>query len=182
MRFIVEKSKSNVVMMDMFAKLAQSRIVFIDGIITDDLSNAIIAQLLYLDSLDKKEITIYINSYGGSVYDGLAIIDIMKKIKSPIKTVAIGKAMSMGALILLCGDTRTMTANSTIMLHQPSGSAVGTFDAIETNYKEISRLRKIMYEIVKANSKITNPEEAFSKDVYYGAREAIDINIVDEVL
>lgn len=182
MRTIVEERSKNIVIMDVFSKLAQNRIIFIDGDIDSELANGVISQLIYLDSLNNDEITIYINSYGGSVYDGLGIIDVMDKIKSPIKTVSLSKSMSMGALILACGDTRYATKRSTIMLHQPSGGAIGTFAEIETSYKEIERLKNIMYDIIREKTDISDPEEAFSRDIYYSAEMAKDLKIIDEIL
>ena len=118
-RTIVEERSRNIAVMDVYSKLAQDRVIFIEKDIDDDLANGVASQLMYLDSLNNNEITIYINSYGGSVYDGFAVIDVMRRIKSPVKTICIGKAMSMAALILVCGDTRQASLATTV--HQPSG-------------------------------------------------------------
>jgi ATP-dependent Clp protease protease subunit len=181
-RTIVEERSKNIAVMDVFSKLAQNRIIYIDGVIDDELANGVISQLLYLDSLNSDEISIYINSGGGYIYDGLGIIDAMNLIKSPIKTVCIGKAMSMAAIILTCGKTRYATKNATIMLHQPLGGAEGTFTEIETSYKELERLKNILYDIIKNKTSISDPEESFDRDIYYTSEQAKELNIIDEIL
>ena len=182
MRFITEKSSSNVVVTDVFSKLVQDRIIFIDGDITDNLANSVISQLLYLDSLNKDEITIYINSYGGSVYDGLGIIDVMGLVKSPIKTVVLGKAMSMGALIFICGDKRQMTKRSTIMFHEISSGMHGKISDMVVSYKEVERLSKIVSKIVEFYTDVEDIDKAFQKDTYYDPTDALKLNITDEIL
>ena len=182
MRFITEKSNSNVVVTDVFSKLLQDRIIFIDGDITDNLANSVISQLLYLDSLSKDEISIYINSYGGSVYDGLAIIDVMGFIDSPIKTVVLGKAMSMGALIFICGDKRQMTKRSTIMFHEISSGMRGKISDMAVSYKEVERLSKVASKIVELHTNVKDIDKAFQKDTYYDPTDALKLNITDEIL
>jgi ATP-dependent Clp protease protease subunit len=168
--------------MDVYSKLAQDRIIFIEKDIDDDLANGVASQLMYLDSLNNNEITIYINSYGGSVYDGFAIIDVMRRIKSPVKTICIGKAMSMAALILVCGDTRQATDLATIMLHQPSGGFRGTTTDMEINVKEVVRLKKIFHNILKKKTSIKDPEKEVERDYYLDADEAKKLNIIDEII
>ena len=180
-RTIVEERSKNIVVLDIFSKLAQNRIVVIDGVIDEELANNIMFQLMYLDSISNDEITIIINSPGGYIYQGLGIIDVMRIIKSPIKTQTFGQAMSMAAVILVCGDQREAGELATIMFHQPSGGAFGTFDEIEVNYKEIERLKNVMYNIVKSKTDIKNPEEAFNKDMYYTAQTAREFNIIDKI-
>lgn len=181
-RTIVEERSKNIAVMDVFSKLAQNRIVYIDGPIDDELANGVISQLLYLDSLNNNEISIYINSYGGYIYDGLGIIDAMNLIKSPVKTVCIGKAMSMAAIILICGKTRYATENATIMLHEPSGGTIGTFREVETTYKEIERTKNILYGIIRKKTNISDPEDILDRDVYYTPIDAKKLNIIDEIL
>ena len=126
MRTIVEERQKNVAVMDVFSRLIQERIIFIDDVIDDDLANGVIAQLLHLDSLDKKKpINIYINTPGGGVYSGLAIYDIAKLISAPIRTVCIGMAASMGVPLMLMGTERCATKHSRIMIHQPMGGTGG---------------------------------------------------------
>lgn len=182
LRTIVEERSKNIVIMDVFSKLAQDRIIFIDDDITDELANGVISQLMYLDSLNSNEITIYINSYGGSVYDGLGIIDAMRRMKSPVKTICIGKAMSMGALILMCGDTRLATKLSTIMFHEISSWAVGKISDMKVQYEETERLTKIINSMIKERTKIENPETVLEKDMYMSSEEALKLNIIDEIL
>lgn len=181
-RTIVEERSRNIAVMDVYSKLAQDRVIFIETDIDDDLANGVASQLMYLDSLNNNEITIYINSYGGSVYDGFAIIDVMRRIKSPIKTICIGKAMSMAALILICGDTRQATDLATIMLHQPSGGFRGTTTDMEINVKEVVRLKKIFHNIIKKQTSIEYPETELERDYYLDANEAKELNIIDEVI
>jgi ATP-dependent Clp protease protease subunit len=181
-RTIVEERSKNIAVMDVYSKLAQDRIIFIEKDIDDDLANGVASQLMYLDSLNNNEITIYINSYGGSVYDGFAIIDVMRRIKSPVKTICIGKAMSMAALILICGDTRQATDLATIMLHQPSGGTIGTATDMEINIKEVIRLKKIFHNILKKKTSIKDPEKEVERDYYLDADEAKELNIIDEII
>lgn len=181
-RTIVEKSKQNLVAMDIFSRLIQDRIVYIDNVIDDELANGIVSQLIYLDSLCQDEITMYINSPGGSVYDGFAIIDIMEKIKSPIKTVVIGKAMSMAAVIAVMGGVRQMTKRSTMMFHEMSAGIVNKMSEITTYYEELKRIEEVLYAVVKEKTNITDIEKAFQKDQYYDAKKALSLGVVDEIL
>jgi len=182
LRTIVEERSKNIVIMDVFSKLAQDRIIFIDDDITDELANGVISQLMYLDSLNNNEITIYINSYGGCVYDGLGIVDAMRRMKSPIKTICIGKAMSMAAIILMCGNKRQATKLSTIMLHEASSWVRGRFSDITMEYKELERLVGVMNTIVKEHSTVENPEILLEKDIYLTAEQALELTIIDEIL
>lgn len=177
---IVEGSK-NMYGMDVFSRLSQDRILFIDDDITDELANGIISQLLYLDAIDnKKEITILINSYGGSVYDGLGIIDVMKNIKSPIKTIVVGKAMSMAAEILLCGDKRSAYPNATIMLHCASGGSWGKIEEVKVHTKEFDRLNSKMMELIQEHTKV-DIETLKYVEQYYTPKEALALGIIDEI-
>lgn len=178
---IVERSIENIAVMDVFSKLVQNRIIFIGSVIDDDLVNGVIAQLLYLDSISNDEIQIFINSPGGSVYDGLGLFDICEKIKSPITTVCVGSACSMGAILMLVGDRRLITKHSRIMLHQPSGGASGTSDDIEVTHLEIQKLKKELYSIVEQKTKLSDVEPLFRKDVWFTAEEALEAGIVTEI-
>lgn len=179
-RTIVEERSRNIVVMDVMSKLAQDRIVFIDDVITDDLANGIIAQLMYLDSINNNEITIYINSVGGWVYDGLGIIDAMRRIKSPIKTVCIGKAMSMAAVILAHGTTRFATKYSTIMVHEISGGSAGKFADVEIDFLEMQRLNNIIFQLL--DERMIIKKEEFGKDWFMSAEFAKSKGIIDEIL
>jgi ATP-dependent Clp protease protease subunit len=181
-RTIVEEKPGNIAIMDVFSKLAQERIIFIDSHIDEELANGVIAQMLYLDSLSNDPISLYINSPGGSVYDGLAIYDVAEIIKSPVNTVCIGMAASMGAILMLIGKERSITKHARIMLHQPSGGAIGTVEDIKISYEQIEKLKKEMYEIVESKTSITNAEELFRNDVWYTAKEALEKGLVTKIL
>lgn len=181
-RTIIEERTGNVVTMNVFSKLSQERIMFIDNVITDDLANEIIAQLLYLDSLNHELINIYINCIGGSVLDGLAIYDVSKIIKSPIRTVCIAGALSMGAILMLMGKERCITKHSRIMLHQPSGYARGTATDIQITHEEIQKLKNELYAIVEENTTLVHVEELFKWDTWFTAKEALDCGLVTEIL
>lgn len=181
-RTIVEQGKSNMVIMDVFSKLIQNRIIFIDGTITEELANNVIAQMLHLESLNNETINIYINSYGGSVYDGLAIYDTSKVLKSPIRTVCVGKACSMGAILMLMGDTRSATRHSRFMLHQPSGGVLGSAEDIKITHEQMESLKNDLYNIITTKTTIKNPENLFKFDMWYNAEEALKVNIINEIL
>jgi len=181
-RTIVEERSRNIVVMDIFSKLIEERIIFIDDVITPDLANQVIAQMLYLDSTSHDEINIYINSPGGDVYAGLAIYDIGALIKSPIKTVCIGLAASMGAILMLMGKTRCATKHSRMMLHQPSGGVIGTADDIEVVNAEIQKVKKELYDIVESKTNISNSSQLFQKDYWLTTEEALKHNIITTIL
>lgn len=181
-RNVVEERSKNVVIMDVFSKLAQERILFIDDVIDPELANGIVSQLIYLDSINNNEISIYINSPGGTVYDGMAILDVMDLIKSPVKTVCTGAAMSMAAIILLYGDTRVSTKRSTIMLHQMSTLVGGRLSDISINYKEAKRLENILYETIKEKTNIQDIDQKLLTDWYISPKEAKELGIIDTVL
>lgn len=181
-RTIVEERAKNIVVMDVFSKLVQERIIFIDEPINSELANGVIAQMLYLDSISKEPINVYINTPGGSVYDGLAIYDVSKLIKSPIKTVCIGLAASMGAVLMLMGSERGATKHSRIMLHQPSSAAIGTSDEIQIVHEELQKLKAEIYQIVEENTKLTNVEQLFKLDTWYTASEALECGLLTKIL
>lgn len=181
-RTIVEERAKNVAVMDVFSKLAQERIIFIDDVIESDLANGVIAQMLYLDSLNKKPIHVYINTPGGSVYDGLAIYDVAKIIKSPIRTVCVGMAASMGAILMLMGSERCATKHSRIMLHQPSGYAAGSADDIEITHEEIQKIKGELYAIVEENTNLKDVKTLFKLDTWFTASEALQCGLITEIL
>jgi len=182
MRTIVEEGQRNMVIMDVFSKLIQKRIIFIDGSIDEELSNQVIAQMLYLDSIGQKEINIYINSYGGSVLDGLAIYDTAKLLNSPIRTVCVGKACSMGFLLMLMGQTRCATKNARLMIHSLSGGNYGTLEDMKITYEEVSKLQEILNNIILENTKLTNLEEYLKFDKWMGSEEALELGVITEIL
>jgi ATP-dependent Clp protease protease subunit len=182
MRTVVEERNKSLVVMDVFSKLIQKRIIFIDSVIDDSLANEVIAQILYLDSIDQSLITIYINSPGGSVHCGLAIYDVLKVIKSPIKTVNVGIAASMAAVLMLAGKERVGLKHSRIMLHQPSGGASGSYTEMAITVKEVEKLQQELYQIVEEITSITKAEQKFLFDTWYTAKEALNVNILTKIL
>lgn len=185
---ILETNTQNLAHIDLFSKLMSNRIIFIDTEINSTMSSVIQAQLLYLSSISKEQITIYINTNGGSVYDGLGIYDTMQFVKKrcSIKTVCIGMAASMGA-ILLSGGTkgkRYGLKHSRTMIHQPMGGAVGQVTDIKITYEEIEKLQKELYEILADNTgkSLEVITKDCDRDFWMTAEEAIDYGIIDNVL
>jgi len=171
---------------DIFSRLLKDRIVFLGTEINDDVSNIIIAQLLFLESEDPdKDIQLYINSPGGVVTAGLAIFDTMQYVRCPVSTICIGQAASMGAVLLCAGEKgqRFALPHSRVLLHQPMGGARGQASDIEIQAREIRHLKDVLTQIlVDATAKTT---EQISKDIdrdfYLGAEQAKEYGIVDEV-
>ena len=184
-RTIVEERPKNVAVMDVFSKLVQERIIFIDGVIDENLANGIIAQMLYLDSLDKvKPINIYINTYGGSCYDGLGIYDIAEKITAPIRTVAMGKCCSMGVPLVLMGEERCATKRTRFMIHQPSGGVGGQASEIKILNDEIQLIQKELYQIISERTGQTyeQVEKDCDRDKWMSAEEALAYGIITKIL
>ena len=181
---IIEEDSTGgrLVEMSIYSKLLQSRVIFINGPIDDDLANGVVAQLLYLDSIDNSLINVYINSPGGYVNQGFAIYDISKKLKSPIRTVCIGEAASMGALLMLMGQQRCGTKHSQIMVHQVSGGAIGTLTDMKISVDQARRLQDNINEIIKENTLIKDPESFLMYDKWLSSEEALDLGILTEIL
>lgn len=179
---ILEQSDKHLSALDVYSKLSQKRILFISGQIDEELSSAIIAQLLYLDSISTKPITLYIKSCGGYIDDGMAIYDTIMHIKSQVNTICVGKAFSMGAILLIAGEERTILKHSRVMIHQPSSGTYGTAKEFEIDNDEIQKMKKVMFEIVKERTKIENPEEYCRYDTWFNAEEAIKWGIVTRIL
>lgn len=174
---------------DIFSKLLQERIVCLNGEVNETLSAAIVAQLLYLESdAPEKAITLYINSPGGSVTAGLAIYDTMTYIRSPVSTVCVGQAASMGSLLLCGGEKgkRFCLPNSSVMIHQPSGGYFGQASDIAIHAQEILRVRRKLNEIFKRHltkeHTLEDIERMMERDRFLSAEEALDLGIVDEIL
>ncbi len=184
---IIEERQLNVASMDVFSRLMMDRIIFLGLPIDDYVANIIQAQLLYLESADpSKDISIYLNSPGGSVYAGLGIYDTMQYISPDIATICTGMAASMGA-ILLCAGTkgkRSALKHSRIMIHQPMGGAQGQASDIEITAREILKLRKELYTIIADHSGNTykKVEKDSDRDFWMTANEAKDYGMIDEVL
>ena len=172
---------------DIYSRLLKDRIVFVSGEVEDAMANAIVAQLLFLQAMDcEKEISMYINSPGGSVTAGLAILDTMRMVKCPIATYCVGQAASMGAILLAAGEKghRHALPHSRIMSHQPWGGAQGKASDIEITAREILRLKDILNGILAESSGKT-PEEVArdtDRDYFMSAEDAKEWGIVDKVL
>lgn len=184
---VVEKSGSGERAYDIYSRLLKDRIVFVSGEIEDGMANAIVAQLLFLQAEDdKKEISMYVNSPGGSVTAGLAILDTMKMVKCPVATYCVGQAASMGAILLSAGEKgrRHSLPNARIMIHQPWGGAEGKASDIEITANEILRLKKILNQILADGSGKTLDEvtKDTDRDHFMSATEAQKWGIVDKVL
>jgi len=184
---IIEERQLNIATMDVFSRLMMDRIIFLGVPINDDVANIIQAQLLFLESTDpSKDIQIYLNTPGGSVYAGLGIYDTMQYISSDVATICTGMAASMGAVLLTAGEKgkRTALPHSRVMIHQPMGGAEGQASDIEITTREILKLRDELYNIVAKHS--GNPFEKIQKDsdrdYWMTAQEAKDYGMIDEVL
>lgn len=184
---IIEERKMNAVAMDVFSRLMMDRIIFMGTAINDQVANIIQAQLLFLESTDNaKDIQIYINSPGGSVYAGLGIYDTMQFIKPNVATICTGMAASMAAVLLCAGEKgkRSALPHSRVMIHQPMGGAQGQASDIEITAKEIVTLRKELYEIIAKHTgqDYDKVYEDSDRDFWLKANDAKDYGMIDEVL
>lgn len=184
---IIEERQMNVASMDVFSRLMMDRIIFLGVGINDHVANIIQAQLLFLESVDaKKDIQIYLNSPGGSVYAGLGIYDTMQYISADVATICTGMAASMGAVLLCAGadGKRTALKHSRVMIHQPMGGAQGQATDMEITVKEILKLKKELYEIISNHSgkSVKDVEKNSDRDYWMTAQEAKEYGMIDEVL
>ena len=184
---VIEKSQFGERAYDIYSRLLRERIVFLGGPIDDDVANIVIAQLLFLQFEDpKKDISLYINSPGGSISAGLAILDTMNHVKPPISTVCAGIAASMGAVILSAGDKgkRFALPNAEIMIHQPHGGAEGQASDIEISAKRILKNRETLNKILAKNSgqPLSRVEKDADRDFFMDAEEAKKYGIIDKIL
>jgi len=185
--YIIEERQLNVAQMDVFSRLMMDRIIFLGDAIYENIANIIQAQLLFLQSADsKRDIQIYINSPGGSVYAGLGIYDTMQFISNDVATICTGMAASMAA-VLLCAGTegkRAALPHARVMIHQPSGGAQGQQSDIEITYHEITKLKKELYQIIADHSGASYEKvwEASDRDYWMIAEEAKEFGMVDEIL
>ena len=185
--YILEERQLNVTQLDVFSRLMMDRIIFLGTEVNDYTANVLQAQMLYLDSVDNtKDISIYINSPGGSVYAGLGIYDTLQFINSDVQTICTGMAASMAAVLLVAGKEgkRSALPHSRIMIHQPMGGAQGQASDIEITAREIQKLKKELYTIISDHS-----HQPFDKvwadsdrDYWMTAEEAKEYGMVDEVL
>lgn len=183
---VIEKELDGERSYDIFSRLLKERIIFISGEINDSLANSVIASLLYLDSISHDDISIYINSPGGSVSSGLAIYDTMQFISSDVSTICVGMAASMGAFLLSSGTIgkRFALPNSDIMIHQPLGGAEGQASDIKITSDHIVLLRKRLNKILAKNTKQTlrKIEKDTERDYYLDAKEALEYGLVDKII
>ena len=185
--YILEERQLNVTQLDVFSRLMMDRIIFLGTEINDYTANTLQAQLLYLDSVDNtKDISIYINSPGGSVYAGLGIYDTMQFINSDVATICTGMAASMAAVLLVAGQEgkRSALTHSRVMIHQPMGGAQGQASDIEITAREIAKLKKELYNIIAEHSH-TEFDKVWAdsdRDYWMTAQEAKEYGMIDEVL
>lgn len=185
--YIIEERQLNVAQMDVFSRLMMDRIIFLGSGINDQVANIVQAQLLFLESVDhKKDIQIYMNSPGGSVYAGLGIYDTMQYIAPDVATICTGMAASMGAVLLCAGahGKRTALKHSRVMIHQPLGGAEGQASDIEITAREIMKLKKELYEIIAkhSNQEYEKVWADSDRDYWMIADEAKAYGMIDEVL
>ena len=184
---IIEERQMNVIAMDVYSRLMMDRIIFLGTGINDQVANIVQAQLLFLESVDaSKDIQIYINSPGGSVYAGLGIYDTMQFIKPDVATICTGMAASMGAVLLCAGEKgkRSGLTHSRVMIHQPMGGAQGQASDIEITAREILKLKDELYEIIANHSgqSIKKVTEDSDRDYWMKADVAKEYGMIDEIL
>ncbi|GCE47542.1 ATP-dependent Clp protease protease subunit [Thermosporothrix hazakensis] len=172
---------------DLYSRLLKERIIFIGSPIDDQVANSVVAQLLYLQSEDAtKDIQIYINSPGGSIYAGLAIYDTMQWLRPDVSTFCMGMAMSMGAVLLAAGTKgkRYALPNSTMLIHQPLGGAEGQAADIEITAREILRLRSSLYEILSKHTgqTVERIKQDSDRNYYLTAQQSVEYGLIDDIL
>ena len=185
--YILEERQLNVTQMDVFSRLMMDRIIFLGTQVSDTSANIIQAQLLYLDSIDpEKDISIYINSPGGSVYAGLGIYDTMQYVSSDVSTICTGMAASMAAVLRVAGQhgTRFALPHSRVMIHQPMGGIQGQASDIEITAREILKLKEELYRIISDHSgqPFEKVEADSDRDYWMIAKEALEYGMIDKVL
>ena len=183
---IVDKDTSSERSYDIFSRLLKDRIILLSGEIDDTMSNIIVSELLYLDSLNHDDINLYINSPGGSITAGMAIMDTMNFIKSDVSTICLGMAASMGAFLLSCGQKgkRYILPNAEVMIHQPLGGVQGQATEIKIVAERILKLKEKLNKILAKNTgkdlkTITTDTE---RDYFLDSKEALEYGIVDKIL
>ena len=183
---VIEKDEISERAYDIYSRLLKDRIVVLNGEINDNSANAVVAQLLYLDSLNNDDISLYINSPGGSITAGMAIYDTMNFIKSDVSTICIGMAASMAAFLLSTGEKgkRCILPNAEVMIHQPLGGAEGQATEIKIAAERILKLRKKLNKILSQRTgkdiKIINKDT--ERDYFMDSEEALNYGIVDKIL
>ena len=183
---IVDKETNGERSYDIFSRLLKDRIILLSGEIDDECANSVIAQLLYLDSLNNEEISLYINSPGGSVTSGMAIYDTMNFVKSDVSTICLGMAASMGAFLLSSGKKgkRYALPNSEIMIHQPLGGAKGQATEIKIAAEQILKTKEKLNKILSENTgqDLKKVEQDTERDHFLDANEALDYGLIDKII
>lgn len=184
--YILEERQLNVATFDVFSRLMYDRIVYFTGVVNDDTCNTAVAQLLYLTSVDERDINMYINSPGGSVVDGLGLVDTMNYINCDVSTLCIGMAASMGSVLLSNGakGKRFVLPHSRVMIHQVSSSQSGTLADLEIEIEQTRRCKNDVYKILADNTGKTFEEmEALcDRNNWFIGQEAVNLGIADKVL
>ncbi len=185
--FVVDKTDGVERTYDIYSRLLKDRIIFLKGPVTDELSNVIIAQMLFLEAENpNQDIDLYINTQGGVVTGGLAIYDTMQYVKPEVKTICVGQASSMGALLLTAGEDgkRYALPNSRILIHQPLGGAQGQATDVEIHANELVKVKKRVNKILsqKTGQPLEKIEEDTERDYFMSPEEAKDYGIIDEVI
>ena len=183
---VIERNNSEHYAYDIYSRLLKDRIILLNGEINDNVANIIVAQLLYLDSINNDDINLYINSPGGSITSGMAIYDTMNYIKSDVSTICIGIAASMAAFLLSSGKKgkRYALPNSEVMIHQPLGGAQGQATEIKIAAERILKLKDKLNKILSNNTgkNLKQIEQDTERDYYLSAEEAKDYGIIDKIL
>ena len=184
--YILEERQLNVATFDVFSRLMYDRIIYFTGVVNDETCDTAIAQLLYLSSVDERDINMYINSPGGSVVDGLGLVDTMNYINCDISTTCIGMAASMGSVLLSNGakGKRFVLPHSRVMIHQVSSSQSGTLADLEIEIEQTRRCKNDVYKILADNTgrSFEEMEKLCDRNNWFIGQEAVDLGIVDKVL
>lgn len=182
--YVIEESHQNMAQLDIFSRLMKDRIIFLGDEIDDTVSNIISSQLLFLHNQDEeREISIYLNSPGG-VCNAISLLDVMAYIPNEVTTICMGTAASMAAVILICGDKRAATHNSSIMIHTPSGGASGKAADVIISAERIKAIREKLYKIIAANTGQDYDKifELCRDDYWMSAQEALEFGAIDYIL
>lgn len=183
---VIDKENGNERSYDIFSRLLKNRIIFLSGEINDDISNSVIAELLYLDSLSNEDISIYINSPGGNISSGMAIYDTMNFVKSDVSTICVGLAASMAAFLLSCGKKgkRYILPNAEVMIHQPLRGVQGQATEIKIAAERILKTKENLNKILANNTgkSIDSIEKDTERDYFLDSKEALKYGIVDKII
>ena len=183
---IVDKEQNGERSYDIYSRLLKDRIIFLSGEINDDIANTIVSELLYLDSINHNDISLYINSPGGSITSGMAIMDTMNYIKSKVSTICIGMAASMAAFLLSCGEKgkRFILPNAEVMIHQPLGGVNGQATEIKIAAERILKIKDKLNKLLanNTNQSLEKIQIDTDRDYFMDSKEALEYGIVDKIL